>query len=243
MQLALRIVESRCAMTMDVLPCINRSIASKTSCSELASRPDDGAELVRQLLDELHRVRGFRSLYDVGVGSVGPAVSDVLPDGARKQDSILQHETDLAAQRILLDLLDVVTIDFDDTVNGIVEASDEVDDGRLARAGGTDQRDRLARLDLDVHIPENGLVFRIPEVDVLDADLTLDRWQVARTGRIAHLVLVAQHFLDALVTDIGLGVAVHRLRNVLHGFVHAADVSDEEINASAREPVLIVDCG
>ena len=47
MMSARRMVESRCAMTIDVLPFIRRSSASKTSFSDAASSPELGSSRIR----------------------------------------------------------------------------------------------------------------------------------------------------------------------------------------------------
>ena len=38
----------------------------------------------------------------------------------------------------------------------VVEPQQQADDGRLARAGGADDRDTLARLDLERHVAQHG---------------------------------------------------------------------------------------
>ena len=57
----------------------------------------DGVEALRQLLDELQGVCLARRLADLLHGGVGPAVGDVLGDGAMEQQRLLRHVGDTAA--------------------------------------------------------------------------------------------------------------------------------------------------
>ena len=104
---------------------------------------------------------------------------DVVADAAREQERLLGHDAELAPQRVERDVGDVVAVDEHPPVERVVEAREQLGDGRLARAGGTDQRERLALRDREVDVLEHERVGRVPERHVLERDLALDRRQLA----------------------------------------------------------------
>lgn len=58
----------------------------------------------------------------------------------------------MLAQRLLGDVANVLTVDEDAAFFWVVEARNEVDHGRLAGAGRTDERGRLATFGNEAHI-------------------------------------------------------------------------------------------
>ena len=108
------------------------------------------------------------------VGGVEPAVADVVHDGAGEQVHVLQDHAERTAQVGLLDLVDVDAVVADLAVGDVVEAVDQVRDGRLARAGGADEGDLLAGLRVHAYMPwSTCLSGRVAEVDVVHADIAL----------------------------------------------------------------------
>ncbi len=81
------------------------------------------------------------------VAGIGPAVEDVVADRAVQQRGVLRHQADLAAQRILRDVGDVLPVDEDAAALDVVEAQQQVDQRRLAGARAADQPDLLAGRD------------------------------------------------------------------------------------------------
>src|SRR2546427_2304266 len=68
---------------------------------------DDGVVPVLQLTDELVGVGGLGRRHDVVRARLGAAVRDILPDGRAKQQRLLEHEPDLAPQRLAAILAEV----------------------------------------------------------------------------------------------------------------------------------------
>ena len=68
---------------------------------------------------------------------------------AGEQVGVLQHDAQAAAQVGLLDLVDVDAVVADLAVGDVVEAVDEVGDGRLASTGGAHEGDLLTRLGIE----------------------------------------------------------------------------------------------
>ena len=118
---------------------------------------DAGVEAPRQVVHEL-RLGDPQRLLDVGVGGVGPAEGEVLPDAHREQRRVLEGGGDDAAQLGQRQVADVDAVDGDPAGGDVVEPADQRGQRRLARAGGPDQRDRLAGGDVEVDAVEHGRV-------------------------------------------------------------------------------------
>ena len=71
----------------------------------------------------------------------------VLGDRVREQERLLRHEADRAAQAVERDLADVDAVDEHRPRRRVVQARQQVDQRRLARAGRADERDGLPGLD------------------------------------------------------------------------------------------------
>ena len=74
---------------------------------------------------------------------VGAAERDVLADRGGEQEALLRHDAELAAQRAHLHVAQVVAVDADRALAGVVEARQQLDERRLARARVPDERDGL----------------------------------------------------------------------------------------------------
>ena len=139
-----------------------------------AALADVGFVAVAEPGDEVVGIGGPGGGDDFILGGAGPAVADVLGDGAGEEDVVLHDDSDLAA-----DGLDVVggdgfVVDEDFAGGGIVEAGEEGDDGAFAGAAGADEGDHFAGLDGEVDVVEGGLADAVAEGDVAELDLALD---------------------------------------------------------------------
>ena len=79
------------------------------------------------------------------VARLRPAVADVVADRAVQERGVLRHHRDLGAQALLGDLGDVLAVDQDAAAFEVVEAQQQIDEGRFAGARRPDQADPLAR--------------------------------------------------------------------------------------------------
>ena len=136
--------------------------------------------LLRQLIDEVVRVRGLCRLDDLRRGRVQLPVPDVLEDRARKQLGILQDDAHLFAKGSDLQVLDIDTVDVNSSGRRVVKTLDQADQCRLAGAGRANQRNPLAGRDCEGDVLEGFAPARIVEIDVLEGDrapgpLELDR--------------------------------------------------------------------
>ena len=83
--------------------------------------------------------------HDLLLARLRAAVADVVGDGVVEEDGVLRDHADRGAERGLRHVADVLPVDGDAAAGHVVEAEEEPRDGRLAGAGGTDDRDRLGR--------------------------------------------------------------------------------------------------
>ena len=92
---------------------------------------------------------------DLVLAGVGAAVADVVADRAVEERGVLGHHADLLAERLLGDRGDVLAVDQDAPALEVVEAEEQVDERRLARAGAADDADLLARPDRRARSPRS----------------------------------------------------------------------------------------
>lgn len=132
--------------------------------------------VLARLLDLL-----LRDLLGRDVG----AERDVVPDRAGVERRLLRDERDRLAVRLDVELADVLPVVEDLAAERVVEARDELDRRRLAAPARANERAELAGLDLDVETSQNRDVraSRVPEVDVLEADVALGGGEVEHLAR------------------------------------------------------------
>ena len=88
--------------------------------------------------------------FDLGVGGVGAAVGDVVADRAREEERLLGHEAELVVVGAQVEVASRGRRRRAPRRSRVVEAGDELHHRGLARAGLADQRDGLARRDVEV---------------------------------------------------------------------------------------------
>ena len=163
-----------------------RAIASSWRWPEAeaaAALAEDRLVALGQALDERVGASQLRGGDHLLVGRVGPAVADVVHDRVAEQERVLQHDADLRAQAARGDVAHVDAVDRDRARRDVVEARDQVDHGRLARAGRADDGDRLARLGHQVDVAQHRLARLVLGPDVVEHDPTLrSAASVARSG-------------------------------------------------------------
>ena len=104
------------------------------------------AALVLQSRDELVRLAAVRRLDQLRLAGVGAAEQDIVADRAVQQRRVLGDHADLRRAAIsCVTVGDVLAVDQDAAALDVVEAQQQVDEGRLAGAGAADEADLLAR--------------------------------------------------------------------------------------------------
>src|SRR5437867_3857284 len=118
---------------------------------------DDAVVPVFQLTDELVGVGGLGRRDDLVRARFGAAVRNIFPDGRAEQQRLLEHEPDLAPQRLAAIMADVDPVDEDRPFLGLVQTQDQADDGGLAGARCPDQGQPLPRRYLEGDLPQHVL--------------------------------------------------------------------------------------
>ncbi len=93
---------------------------------------------------KLWMLAALRGCLDLRLGGIQVWHSQVGADGVVEEIGLLGDHADRGGERVERDIAQVVPVDADDSVGRVVEARDEIGQGGLARAGGTDQRDQLS---------------------------------------------------------------------------------------------------
>ena len=114
---------------------------------------------------------------DVDPRRVRQAVGDVVGDAGAENERILRHQREFMPQRLRIDLGDIDPVERDDAPGRIVEPLQQLENGRLAGARGTDERDHLTRHDAKAHALEHVLLGPrgVGEADVREGDLAARR--------------------------------------------------------------------
>ena len=133
-----------------------------------------GVVALRQAADEVICTGQFGGGDALLIAGIQVAVTDILHNGAGKEVGVLQHDTQAAAKVRLLDLVDIDAVIADLAVVDIVEAVDQVGDGRLAGAGGADKGQLLARFRIQGDVVQDGLFRGVAEVDVIETHVALE---------------------------------------------------------------------
>src|SRR4051812_21440993 len=155
-----------------------------------------GLVAVLESLDELVRTDSLRGRDDVALTRAGPPEGDVLPHGPGKEKSLLRDDPELPAQALLRHLPEVVAVDRDSSLAGVVKSGEELGDRRLAGAGVPDERHGRPRGDVEVDSVEDLSRLAVAEADVVEVDVPLDRRQVDRAWGVANLRLLVEHLHD-----------------------------------------------
>ena len=99
--------------------------------------------------------RHARALFDPGLVCVGIEEGNVVGDGAGEQHIVLHHRADLGAPGVHAHSQQVRATNADAALLRQVDAHQQVDQGRLAAAGGASDGDRLSGRDVHVQALEH----------------------------------------------------------------------------------------
>ncbi len=144
--------------------------------------PDHRVVALRQPGDELVRLGGLGRGQDLLPAGVGPPVGDVGPDRVGEQERVLADQPDRGPQRVQGEITDVVPADPQRPAGHVVEAGEQLRDGRFPRAGGADQRDGLAHRDLQRQSAQHGLAGHVAEAHVVEVEAGRAGSQRQRAG-------------------------------------------------------------
>ncbi len=140
-----------------------------------AARAEQRVEPARQSLDPLGEPELLDGRLDLLAGNRGEQ-GDVLRQGPGEDLGALGDHADAAAQLVQVEGGDVRPAEEDRAGGRLDGAREQRRERRLARAGATDERDGVARLDVHLDVLEGERTLGVGEVEVADA-------QVERAGR------------------------------------------------------------
>ena len=137
---------------------------------------------------------------------------------------------DVAPKLRRVQALEVHPIEADQPLLGVVEAQQELEQGRLARAGGPHQGDPLTGPDLEVQVAQHRRLRprRVGEAEPLNGDMTADRPRQGE-GPLggADLGLGAQELHQPLARPGAPQQLPHDLAQVAHGAGHQHGIEQE----------------
>ena len=119
-----------------------------------AALAEIAVEALRQLRDELGGERGVAGIPHFRIGGVEPPVADVFEDRRGEDHRILRHHGEPRAHFARIGAAHVDAIDAHRALLRIVEAQQQLEHGRLAGAGRSDQRHLFAGRDLEREVVE-----------------------------------------------------------------------------------------
>src|SRR5215211_2653501 len=142
-------------------------------------------------------------------GIAGATVTDVLRDGAREQEGLLEHDPDVRPQVFAGELRHVPTVDEDPSLRRVIEARYQARYRRLAGPRRADEGYRHAGLDLEVHIVQDGSARIVREGHVLEGDPAPCGTELSGILWVVRLGFFVEDVGDALgacYRGLGLGV-------------------------------------
>ena len=132
------------------------------------------------------RPRGGRD--DVIVRGGGDAIADVVAHASPKEPGLLQDHTEGRAERPARELAQVHAVEENPPLVHIVEPEQQIDEGRLAAARGSDEGEAPARGDVQVDVFEELLVLVVGEPHMLDIEPSLRLRKIERLGCVRGLL-------------------------------------------------------
>ena len=164
------------------------------SAGELhAAFADLGLILIGEPHDLVVNVRADCRLYDLFVCGVQTTVTDVLKDRSGKQENVLLHDADVAAQRFLRVIADVNVVDQDRALHDVVEPHQQMAHRGLAAAGRTDERELFTRFDREVDMIEDLTAAFIMKADVTELDFALYVLHLDRVFTVDNVAFCVQN--------------------------------------------------
>ncbi len=164
---------------------------------------DDGVVAERELHDEFVGFGGAGRGLDFGGSRVGAPEGDVRGDRIGEQERVLEHHADAAPQRLQRRVAHVEPVDLDRAGVNVVEAREQKPDRRLPRARAADQRNCLARGDVQRKVAQHRLGRRVTERDVVEVDGTPRDVQHLGVGLVLHVRRGVEKVVDAFRAGAG----------------------------------------
>ena len=137
--------------------------------------------------DKAVRIGQLRRRDTFLIGSIQLAVPDIVHYRTGKQVHILQYHTEGTAQGRFRDPADINAVVSDGTLLDIIEAVDQVGDGRLSGSGSPHKGHLLARLRVKRNVMQDCLFRHITKVHIVELHMSLHLYHIKRTVLFRHL--------------------------------------------------------
>src|SRR5213596_2282380 len=189
---------------------------------------DDAVVPVFQLTDELVGVGGLGRRDDLVRARFGAAVRNIFPDGRAEQQRLLEHEPDLAPQRLAAIMADVDPVDEDRPFLGLVQTQDQADDGGLAGARCPDQGQPLPRRYLEGDLPQHVLAVAVIERHAAELDFASQGDWLDGVRAVLDLRLRVEYLGNAVRARHRFGEIGRELGQAAHRLVPVGQVAHDE---------------
>ena len=180
-----------------------------------------------QVRDQLVETDAVHGLHHLVVGRVGPRERDVVAHGAREEERLLRHDAELAAERLDGHVAQVEAVDAHAPRGRVVEARDELGDGRLPRAGRPDERHRLAGVDVEVDVAQHRDRGVVPERHADELHVALDQRERRGVLRLLDRRVRREELVELDDRRLALLVEVVLLDELLDRLEERVEVEDE----------------
>ena len=191
-----------------------------------AALADDSIVALLHRHDVIMDVGALGGFDDLVLGSVESAIEDVVTDAGVKEVDVLLYDADIAAKRLQRDVVDVLAVDQKNSRLHVVKMRDQMADGGLSAAAGTDQSQSLALLDLEIDVFEDVAVIAIGVGHVAEFDLTPHAFHVNRALCVL-LGLDIHHFYESLKACRTALELLHKADQRVDGIQEDIDGNDE----------------
>ena len=188
--------------------------------------------------DEIMGLGQFCRLDDRRGGGIGITHGDIVHHGSLHEQGLLKDHADLAAQGVEFDLGEVESVDLHLPLHRFVEASDDLEEGTLARSAQTDHGDELAGRYLQGDMLQLQLSRCITEIEILAGHATLDPGHRNLIVGVLILAGAVRDIAEAVHRECGLLEVLPRLGESQQGAGHIAG-EDTEGDQLAEGKLLI----
>ena len=158
---------------------------------------DDGVVAVGRAFDELRCLCKLGRPLDLFLRGIKLAVGDVVADGVREEEGVLEYESNALSELPQLKFTDVDAIDCNRAAVYVVEAWDEAGHGGLSGGGGSDESDRGSGGHAQREVAQDWQARLVGEGDVIEADCALSLRQLAGVGGFADGWFLLEDIPDA----------------------------------------------
>ena len=189
---------------------------------------------IRQPLDELMGTCHFGRFDHFFVSGFGTTKTNVVHDRCAEEKGVLQDDANLPAQAAHRYITDINAINRHLATRGIIETGQQVDQCRLARAGGADNRNRLPRLGDQVDAAQHRFTALIFGAHAGIDHPPSDRWQFLGVEFLQDI----GHLVDQLKDPFGTGNRALDIRpqhtELGNRLVKALDITQEGDDQTER---------